>query len=149
MLFATHSEYVLCAALTPPNNNDILIVVLKDNSGVVEAQRIVAPSVLPSITSAEINYIAFDIVSNDYHIQLYGYLQNKTGNTSVKSTDDYIIAQTQYNSAIHQKPYTHGTTTYQSISTYIRNVIDHPDPTHSFTQEELRVSIELLIDLCR
>ena len=149
MLFATHSEYVLRAALTPPNNNDILIVVLKDNSGVVEAQRIIAPSILPSITSAEINYIAFDVVSNDYHIQLYGYLQNKTGNTSVKRTDDYIIAQTQYNSAIHRKLYTHGTTTYQSLATYIRNVIDHPDSTHSFTQEELRVSIELLIDLCR
>lgn len=26
MIFATHSEYVLRAALTPPNNNDMLII---------------------------------------------------------------------------------------------------------------------------
>lgn len=70
MIFATHSEYVLRAALTPPNNNDMLIVVLKENGGVIEPHRVVAPSVLPSITSAETNYIAFDVVSIDYHIQL-------------------------------------------------------------------------------
>lgn len=51
MIFATHSEYVLRAALTPPNNNDMLIVVLKENGGVIEPHRVVAPSVLPSITS--------------------------------------------------------------------------------------------------
>ena len=149
MFFATHSEYVLRSALTPPNNNDVLIIVLNSNYGTIETQRIVAPSVLPSITSAETNYLAFDVVSIDYHIQLYGYLQNKINISSIKLTDDYIVAQPQYISAIHQKPYTYGTTTYQSLSTYIRNTIDHPDPTHSFTQEELRTSIELLIELCR
>ena len=149
MIFATHSEYVLRAALTPPNNNDMLIVVLKENGGVIEPHRVVAPSVLPSITSAETNYIAFDVVSIDYHIQLYGYLQTKNHISSIRDTDNHIIAQPQYNTAIHQKPYTYRTTTYQSLSTYIRNAIDHPDPTHSFTQEELRTSIELLIELCR
>ena len=69
--------------------------------------------------------------------------------SSIRDTDNHIIAQPQYNTAIHQKPYKYRTTTYQSLSTYIRNAIDHPDPTHSFTQEELRTSIELLIELCR
>lgn len=37
----------------------------------------------------------------------------------------------------------------KTLPTYIRNLIDHPDPTQSYTQEELKCSIELLIKLCR
>ena len=36
-----------------------------------------------------------------------------------------------------------------TLSTYIRNAIGHPDPTRTFTHQELRNSIELLIKLCR
>jgi len=115
--------------------------------------------VLPSITSAELNYIAFDLVSNDYHIELYGHLQNKIAlsrgiqKCSVKACDTYIANQADYDATKHHKPSshttTHGTTTYDTLPTFIRNAIDHPDPARTFTQEELRISIELLIELCR
>ena len=42
--------------------------------------------VLPSITAVELNYVAFDIVSNDYHIELYGYLQQKVALSLGKSS---------------------------------------------------------------
>lgn len=148
MFFATHSEYVLRTALD--SSNDTLVIVLKDNGGTITPTKIVAPSVLPTITSAEINYLAFDVVSNDYHIELYGYLQNKIGTSSVKVCDNYIIAQTAlYDASKHAKPSSHGTTTYQTLPTFIRNAIDHPDPTRTFTPDQLRTSIELLIELCR
>lgn len=148
LLFATHSEHVLKEALSNKNQN--LVIVLTDNAGTIESKRIDAPSVLPSITNAETNYLAFDLVSNDYHIELYGWLQQKKSKHTVKACDRYIIVQPQYNQTKHAKassnPYG---TIYNSLTTYIRNTIDHPDPSRSFTETELRTSIELLIDLVR
>lgn len=153
MIIATHSEYVLRSALEDRDN--ILIIVLNDDNGTIHSRNITAPTILPTITSAETNYLAFGILSVDYHIELYGYLQNKTGNLTVKSCDDYIIAQTAlFNPTLHAKAssFTNQmghTTNYQTLPTYIRNLIDHPDPTRNYTQEELKCSIELLIELCR
>lgn len=148
LFFATHSEHVLKEALSNKNQN--LVIVLTDNAGIIENKRIDAPSVLPSITNAETNYLAFDLVSNDYHIELYGWLQQKESKHTVKACDDHIITQPQYNPAIHAKTSSnpHGTT-YNSLTTYIRNAIDHPDPSRTFTDMELRSSIELLIELVR
>ena len=101
LFIATHSEYVLEEALS--NKADNLVIVLNDVNGVIEAKRIDAPSVLPSITSAETTYLAFDIVSNDYHIELYGHLQQKASLNSVKLCDNYIKSHGLYNSAIQSK----------------------------------------------
>ena len=152
IIIATHSEYVLRSALEDRDN--ILIIVLSDDNGSIHSKNITAPTILPTITSAETNYLAFGILSVDYHIELYGYLQNKTGNDTVKSCDDYIAQSTFFNSALHTKKssFTNQrghTTSYQTLPTYIRNLIDHPDPTKNYTQEEFKCSIELLIELCR
>ncbi|WP_157445699.1 AAA family ATPase, partial [Chryseobacterium indologenes] len=152
MFFSTHSEHVLNSALNKKENH--IVIILEDAQGTIESKKINAPSVLPSITTAETNYIAFNIISNDYHIELYGYLQEKFQLRKVKDTDEYIVNQTQfYNPAIHQKVYTYnhsrGTTTYNSLSTYIRNCIDHPDQIHSYSEAEIKTSIKLLIELCQ
>ena len=143
MILATHSEYVLRSALEDRDN--VLIITLSNDHGTIHSKNITAPAILPTITSAETNYLAFGILSVDYHIELYGYLQNKTGNFTVKSCDD---------SALHAKASSFTsqrgqTTNYQTLPTYIRNLIDHPDPNRNYTQEELKRSTELLIELCR
>lgn len=153
LFFATHSEHVLKEALSNKNQN--LVIVLTDNAGIIENERIDAPSVLPTITNAETNYLAFDIVSNDYHIELYGWLQQCKKLPTVKKCDDYIKTQhSKYDSSKHEKKYAFtnpqgNVVTYDTIPTYIRNCIDHPDSAHSFTEAELRTSIELLIELVR
>lgn len=153
MIIATHSEYVLRSALEDRDN--VLIIVLSDDNGKIHSKRITAPTILPTITSAETNYLAFGILSTDYHTELYGYLQNKTGNLTVKSCDDYICAQTSFfDPKLHTKTDSFkqrsgNILNYKTLPTYIRNLIDHPDPAKSYTQEELKRSIELLIDLCR
>lgn len=148
LFFASHSEHILKEALIDNTNN--LVIVLWDDDGIIEAKRIDAPSVLPSITAAETNYLAFDIVSNDYHIELYGYLQQKEAKHTVKACDDYIKGHALYNTSIHNKSSVspHGTV-YDTLTTYIRNAIDHPDPSITFTEAELRTSIELLIEVCK
>ena len=153
MILATHSEYVLRSALEDRDN--VLIITLSNDHGTIHSKNITAPAILPTITSAETNYLAFGILSVDYHIELYGYLQNKTGNFTVKSCDNYIAAQTAfYNPALHAKASSFTdqkgqTRNYQTLPTYIRNLIDHPDPNRNYTQEELKRSTELLIELCR
>lgn len=148
LFIATHSEYVLEDALSNKDKN--LVIVLNDVGGVIQAKRIDAPSVLPSITSAETNYLAFDIVSNDYHIELYGHLQQKKTLNSVKACDAFIKNNGLYNPLLHSKPSSNPYgTTYDTLSTFVRNSIDHPDPSRTFTESELRISTELLIELCR
>jgi predicted ATP-binding protein involved in virulence len=147
LFFATHSDHVLKHALADKVNN--LVIVLNHDGENIKTRKIDSPSVLPSITSAETNFLAFDLTSNDYHIELYGWLQDKELKDSVKSCDDFIIAQQHYNSTIHAKPSNFRTTIYNSLPTYIRNAIHHPDSGNTFTRAELRTSIELLIELCK
>ena len=149
-----YSQYVLYSALK--HSDDTLIVLLNRTGSTLETQRINAPLVLPNVTSAELNYIAFNIVSNDYHIELYGNLQNKIAHIrgknfcSVKECDTYIKQQSEYNSSLHYKPSSYVNqngriTRYTTLSTFIRNAIDHPNSSGQFNEHELRTSIELLI----
>lgn len=145
MFFASHSDSVVIDAIS--DRQKTIVIVLKENNGVIEAKHITAPIVLPSVTNAEINYHAFDLYSVDFHIALYGYLQTLTGNNRVADMDSYICSHALFDSVVHSKPTTHGTTTYNCLSTAIRNNIDHPDNGNSYTEEELATSTELLIKL--
>ena len=154
MIIATHSEYVVKSALE--NSSNVLVIALTDDNGKINPNRITAPGVLPCITAAETNYLAFDIVSNDYHIELYGYLQTKYQKFTVQACDNFIAADKRYyNPALHGRPssYTNPKanqpTNYKTLPTYIRNQIDHPNPVPQFTEQELRTSIELLRKLCK
>ncbi|MCB6660262.1 AAA family ATPase [Eubacterium callanderi] len=147
LIIATHSEYVLRSALENPD--DILIITLNDYDGIVKDNKISAPTVLPSITAAETNYIAFGISSTDYHIELYGWLQSKTGKGKIKECDDYIKNDPNYDKSKHEKVDIYKKTAYNTLPTYIRNAIDHPDSNRSYTPEELEVSIKLLQKLCK
>lgn len=147
LFFATHSDHVLKDAIS--NKIENLIIVLEEDNGVVKAKKIDSPTVLPSVTSAETNYLAFDIISNDHHIELYGWLQDKESKNSVKLCDDYIKSHSLFDSSKHYKSSIFGRTTYETLPTYIRNAIHHPDSGSVYTEAEMRTSIELLIDLCR
>ncbi len=148
MIIATHSEYVIQSALNDRNN--VLVITLTDENGIINARNITTPNILPSITAAETNYITFGVPSIDYHIELYGYLQTKTSNHRIEDCDLYISQQAQYDSNQHEMidnsyPGHH----YITLPTYIRNAIDHPDSGRIFTEEQLQTSIKLLIELCR
>ncbi len=147
MIIATHSEYVIQSALKDRDN--VLVIVLSDDSGIIKCKHITAPNVLPSVTAAETNYLAFGVPSIDYHIELYGYLQTKTGSHYVEDCDQYISQQPQYDSDKHNKPDRYKRQNYKTLPTYIRNAIDHPDSRRKYTEEELKSSIELLIELCK
>ncbi len=154
MIVATHSEYVIKSALEDSEN--VLVITLKNNNGKIESHPVVTPTVLPSITLAETNYNTFNIVSTDYHIQLYGYLQTLTGKDGISDCDkfieNYVRGHSNIDNNIHLKQSSYidkrgNTINYHTLSTYIRNAIDHPDNGNQFTDEQLKESIELLIEI--
>lgn len=149
LFIATHSEEVIKSSL---EDKDTLVIVLNNNNGTIAPRRVDAPIILPSMTSAEINYLAFGIVSTDFHISLYSTLQNVNGLNSITEVDDYIKNSPVYDATKHNKPYSYTMSnghikTYDTLPTYIRNSIDHPSPSHTFTPSELKESVELLIKL--
>ena len=151
LFIATHSEYVLKEALSQNKENENnLVIVLKDDVGQIKVNRIDSLSLsLPVITSAEVNYHAFDIPSIDYHIELYGTLQNRFNLSIVKKCDEFIEKSKFYDQSIHNKKWIFNTTTYETLPSYIRNSIDHPDANQGFNEDELRESITLLQKLLR
>lgn len=145
LFVASHSEMLLEAALEDKANT--LVIVLKSNQGSIEASEVRQPFILPTITSSEINYLAFDVCSIDYHIALYGEIQSRYSLTSIINCDRYIKNSPQYNTLIHEKPSHFRSNHYDTLTSLIRNHIDHPDNPYSFTKEELRLSIELMRDI--
>jgi len=153
LFVASHSENILKTAI---EQGDWLIIQLyRDENKIIQCKRIEqADRRLSKITFAEIQYLVFDIVSRDYHNELYGYLQNKLNIKSVKGLDDWIVKQkdiysekyerkTQYKREQGKK-----TTEYRTICTYIRNEIDHPPESGiTFSEEQLKMSIKLLRNL--
>ena len=155
MIVATHSEYVIKSALEDKEN--VLVIALKNDNGKIEGHPVVTPTTLPTITLAETNYNTFNIVSTDYHIQLYGHLQEITGKNSISECDKYIEEYTNKNNknkSLYIKPTSHTgkngkVINYQTLSTLIRNAIDHPDNGNKFNDKDLRASIELLIEIIK
>ena len=147
MFFATHSEHVLRSALKASDKN--LVIMLHDNNGTIECKRITAPFVLKTISFSEINYEAFRMISTDYHTALYYFLHTLSGANSIKDVDDFIKKHLFYNSKIHSRPSKGlGATTYETLPTFIRNGIDHPESGNSFSEEDLWISIDLLRRIC-
>lgn len=147
LFYATHSTFVLGSTL---NRSEFLIIRLySDQNNVIKSEKISIPYILPSITDAETQHVIFGIYSNDYHNQLYCYLQDKFGAKSLIAADNHIKNSTFYNSQQHMKPSSYSGKHWGTLPTYIRNGIDHHAHTNTFTERELEISTELLKDICR
>lgn len=145
MIFSTHSEYVIRAALEDPDN--VLVIILKDDNGKV-VPSCTEERVLPTLVASEVNYLAFGIESIDYHIALYGRLQLMENKHSVAACDNFIAQHHDYDSNIHGKTDTSQYGNFKTWPTYIRNTIDHPDSNRHYTPEEFHKSIQLLRKMC-
>lgn len=149
MFFATHSESVLKSALEDIDNNLVVILTIDGND--VKVRKMDTPFCLNTITSAETNYLAFNVISTDYHIELFSYIQNNFVGTNSRITDvdNYIAGRHEYAVAQHERPSDYGQQHYRSLCALIRNHIDHPDNQYTFTEEELKKSIKLMIEIIR
>ncbi len=126
VIFATHSNYMI-----DKEHMDRCYRVIKQGNNKTKFERI------KSLNSsyAEVNYEVFDILSTDYHNELYGYLEDVdvTKLTSLPIAKQWINTKRNITEDV-------------SLSKYIRNAIHHPENTRNvkFTNSELDESIKTL-----
>lgn len=126
------------------------IILLYEESGIHKIKNI-DKNTLPYPSLNEINYQAFDDVSEEYHNELYGYLQAKAidennQNETEKNFDAWLIT----NGCNKSKNWTRlkngnvSSTTPCTLQTYIRNYIHHPENSNNnkYSIDDLRSSIE-------
>ncbi len=143
LFMATHSEHILENVLKREDS----IVIRINNDSYQKFYKGSNGEILPTISISEIKYSIFDMYTVDFHIMLYGYIQQniiqeQIGHSpNISETDKFLEEK-----AVTLKKY-EWNIDYETLQTYIRNCIDHPDNIHSYTEQELKVSINEMIEI--
>lgn len=145
IFIATHSPYFF---KNPDFKNTGLFLFKKDENQKVEILNIKDEKwgILPwSPSWGEINYHAYDLPTVEFHNELYGYLQELSGKTSISEFDNYL--QNDKNITDTKSYQRNGNIEIITLCSYIRNQIHHPENTSNiqYTDEELKKSVDLLI----
>lgn len=154
VFITTHSPYIV-KQLAKDNINPI--VVKRDENLKVSKISKLEERVLPYISMNEINYIAFDEPSIEYHIELFGFIQQKTKknpggvdswlleNKYAKREYDYY--QVDANSQLIPDKKGGFQHSDKTLPYCVRNQIDHPNDINK--QYENRDYIRSSIDIMR
>jgi len=152
IMIASHSEHILSEVL----NMDDCIVLKIDKDNCKKYYKGSNGIILPTMTIAETKYTIFDMYTTDFHCLLYGYIQenlvkdnkgNILSNLTVTKTDKWLKTKGVTIKKYHKKISATNIKNYDTLPTYIRNCIDHPDDSFSYTKEELKKSIEDMIKI--
>lgn len=87
VIITTHSPYIVKELA---QNNIVPIVVKQEEAAKKSKISKLDERVLPYVSMNEINYIAFEEPSIEYHIELFGFMQNKL-DKKVKELNDWLI----------------------------------------------------------
>lgn len=129
LFFATHSNYLI-----DKENVDRNYKVTKENNTITKINIIDKKK----STYAEINFEIFGILNNDYHNQLYGFVESEDASqlNSLPKTREWKNIKKSSKKMV-------------SLSEYIRHSIHHPENTTNkkFTENELKESIFILREI--
>lgn len=132
VLLTTHSSYVVKGL---DFSNLRLIYSENGNKNI----KSVEPNQLPYPSLNEINYIAFNDLTEEYHNELYGYIEAE-GKFNEFKTGKEVIS--------YIRLLQNGTTKSEQkiLTEYIRHQIHHPENEHNvrFTFEQLKESVDLM-----
>jgi predicted ATP-dependent endonuclease of OLD family len=144
-LFATHSNYLIDKKDLSRNYKVSKTI----ESKIASEKTVVTRFNTTNSTYASVTYEVFDIPSTDYHNELYSKLheiyQNQDLNDEKRSQilnfDTVFFHKDK--KQVKDKPWK-GNPKNATLPTYIRNCIHHSDNGDTYTEIELRESIELL-----
>ncbi len=126
LFFATHSNYLIDKV-----NLDTNYKVIKENNLKTSINKIEKKT----STYSEVNYEIFGILNNDYHNELYGYIESedKSKLGGLKKNKKWIDSRDKREKDV-------------SLAEYIRHSIHHPENTlnKKYTETELKNSIQEL-----
>lgn len=77
IMITTHSPYIVADLVEDDNNIIIIVKRDKSNQKSIIVKQLEERIIDNYVSMNEINYIAFDLPSIEYHIELYGYLHEK------------------------------------------------------------------------
>lgn len=168
IFITTHSPYLLKNFNSSTNR----LSIFSRNEHAINIEEDIQLNLFPYSPSwGEINYKAFGVVSEEFHNELFGLLHNKArednktydgGNRtvggSIASFDDWLIEQDSSNlvDCNHQNKNPRDDRVDKTMSSYIRNYIDHPGNDESLpegysrnkpTIGEIRTSIESMMKI--
>lgn len=134
ILLTTHSPVIVKEL----DFGHLRLILLEDEEKVVKS---VLPGQLPYPSLNEVNFIAFEEITEEYHNELYGYLESEgliNNFKNGKETVEYIRLKRDGSTQNEQKV----------LTEYIRHQIHHPENTHNekYTETQLLDSIEMMRD---
>lgn len=141
LFIATHSENILKELMLKENctifkidmpNNKILLQEIENTK-----------RVLPFVSFAEIQYLVFGIATNDYHNEIYSFIQNEKDVKNVEGCDTFLKKYIDDERLLKNTSYKKAS--YETLTTAIRNEINHPDIGGAkFSENDLILSIEFM-----
>ena len=146
----THSPFMLSS---PNIKNSELFIFKKDNNKNLISVANTSPMFPWSPSWGEISYKAYNLPTVDLHNELYGHLQEKSGQYSLAQFEQWLNSQgiicnkqwTQESNGVAKQPRP------TTLQTFIRNHIHHPEnvtmQAHKYTEAELKQSIDEMISL--
>jgi len=129
VFFATHSNYMI-----DKENIDRCYKIQKEKNGQTKCEKII----IAHSSYSEVNYEVFEIPTNDFNNELYGFLE-ETKKDKLNSLDKTKKWKNEKSGGIENV----------SLSKYIRHSIHHPENTKNlkFTEIELKDSIETMKEI--
>ena len=146
LFVTTHSPRVIEAGFAQKST---LILVLRRQGEQINAHHIQHTPALPTLSIAETNYLAFHLISVDYHVGLYSCMQAKFALTSITQADKFIATHAAFDPQKHSCRDRFSDSDFHTLPTYIRNSINHPESGRKYSQSQLETSIQLLRAICR
>jgi AAA15 family ATPase/GTPase len=135
VLITTHDPYFVEMNVEEEENKIIIEIRRNRETGFTEKVDL-KPKFLPVVSHGEINYRVFNIYSDSFHNELYGYLEasNKSKLEGFPKGKYWIDSRSNQGDNV-------------SLQTYIRHSIHHPENTLNvkFTKQELEQSIEEIV----
>jgi len=121
-------------------NKIVKVLILKREDSLAPRIDSIEEKVLPYLSADEVNYIAFDLPTVEYHNELYGYLHFTYGfQKGIKDFDnDFFIGQNGESKSYPWK----GIQNEVSLHTFIRNQIHHPEDNQPVDSNNLKQSID-------
>lgn len=150
VLLTSHSP-IIVKTLCEINSKKPLyenVVLLKEKSEIKEFKiESLSEAMLPFPSINEVIYLAFDEVSEEYHDELYSFLQEKGKMGSDCPKEDYGEYVTNLGIKKHSyKKVGQSETFTLSLTKYIRNQIHHPENklNQRYSENDLRESIDCM-----
>lgn len=156
LIIETHSEHILKTIMEKrKKNHQVLLFEKKEKKTVVNVINGANFKTHP-IAYPEVLYNVFHIASIELHILLFSMLKLRCDNSlnktaSIFEFDQWLCAE--YSDVPKKERLRANGTRYETLLTYIRNTIDHPEERDNngklfkFNQEEMKKSLDFMLQI--